>query len=131
MDNEGAVLIFEVKKFHQYLLGHRFTIVTDNMAIKIIFDPHRAVSVLAAAYITRWSLLLNQYDRVSCCLYFSVFSVFFCISCLSVFFLYLGDFFIIFCISPNFTLIFFFSEILMDLRFSVYAIIKNFACGEL
>ena len=46
--------------------------------------------------------------RVSSCLYFSVFSVFFCISCLSVFFLYLGDFFIIFCISPNFTLIFFF-----------------------
>ena len=33
--------------------------------------------------------------------------VFFCISCLSVFFLYLGHFFIIFCISPNFTLIFF------------------------
>ena len=47
------------------------------------------------------------YARVSSCLYFSVFSVFFCISCLSVFFLYLGDFFIIFCISPNFTLIFF------------------------
>ena len=51
--------------------------------------------------------IISCYIRVYSCLYFSVFSVFFCISCLSVFFLYLGDFFIIFCISPNFTLFFF------------------------
>ena len=62
VDKEGAAVIFGVKKFHQYLLGRRFTIVTDNMAIKRIFNTHRAVSVLAAARITRWSLLLNQYD---------------------------------------------------------------------
>ena len=64
--------------------------------------------------------------RVSSCLYFSVFSVFFCISCLSVFFLYLGDFFIIFCISPNFTLIIFFSEILNGSQIFCVCNLKKF-----
>ena len=39
VDKEGAAVIFAVKKFNQYILGRRFTIVTDNKAIKRIFDP--------------------------------------------------------------------------------------------
>ena len=43
VDKEGDAVIFAVKKFNQYILGRRFTIVTDNKAIKRIFDPHVAV----------------------------------------------------------------------------------------
>ena len=37
VDKEGAAVIFGVKKFHQYLLGRRFTIVTDNILIFFYF----------------------------------------------------------------------------------------------
>ena len=62
VDKEGAAVIFGVKKFLQYVLGRKFTIVTDNKALQRIFDPHKATSAIAAARLTRWSLLLSQYD---------------------------------------------------------------------
>ena len=62
VDKKGASVIFGLKKFNQYLLGRRFTIITDNKAIRKIFDPTTALSPLAAAYLVRWSLILNQYE---------------------------------------------------------------------
>ena len=62
VDKEGAAVMFGIKKFNQYVLGRKFTIVTDNKAIQRIFDPYTAVSAIAAARLTRWSLMLSQYD---------------------------------------------------------------------
>ena len=62
VDKEGASVIFAMKKFNQYLLGNHFTIITDNKAIKKIFDPTTELSPIAAARLVRWALILNQYD---------------------------------------------------------------------
>ena len=62
IDKEGASVIFAMKKFNQYLLGNHFTIITDNKAVRKIFDPHTELSPIAAARLVRWALILNQYD---------------------------------------------------------------------
>ena len=62
VDKEGASVIFALKKFNQYLLGNHFTIITDNKAIKKIFDPETPLSPIAAGRLVRWALILSQYD---------------------------------------------------------------------
>ena len=62
MDKEGAAVIFALKKFKQYLLGRQFKIITDNKAIKKIFDPSTAMSPIAAGRLMRWSLFMSQCD---------------------------------------------------------------------
>ena len=62
IDKEGAAVIFALKKFNQYLLGREFKIITDNKAIRKMFNPSTALSSIAIARITRWSLILSQYN---------------------------------------------------------------------
>ena len=49
MDKEALAIIFGVKRFHQYLYGRRFTIVTDHEPLTKLFKPENAVPVHSAA----------------------------------------------------------------------------------
>ena len=44
VEKEGLACVFGVSRFHTYLFGHKFTLVTDNKAIISLFDPSRNVS---------------------------------------------------------------------------------------
>ena len=59
---EGASIIFVLKKFSQYLLRNHFIPITDNNAIKKIFDSKTEINLIAAGSLVRWSLILAQYD---------------------------------------------------------------------
>ena len=61
MDKEALAIIFGVKRFHQYLYGRRFTIVTDHEPLTKLFKPENAVPVHSAARLQRWSLILVGY----------------------------------------------------------------------
>ena len=54
---------FRWKKFSQHLLGNHFFLITDNIAIKKVFDSKTEMSAIAAERLVRWSLILAQCDH--------------------------------------------------------------------
>ena len=62
VEKEGLACIFGVKKFHSYLYGRHFELITDNKAIHSLFNEKKAVSPQASSRIQRWSLTLGAYD---------------------------------------------------------------------
>lgn len=62
IDKEALAIIFGVKKFHDYLFGRRFTILSDHKPLQHLFKETSATPSMASARIQRWSLILGAYD---------------------------------------------------------------------
>ena len=62
LEKEGLACIFGIKKFRSYLYGHRFTIYTDHLPLKSLFNEQQAIPVQASGRIQRWALLLSSYE---------------------------------------------------------------------
>ena len=62
IEREALSIVFGVKKFHQFLYGRRFTLITDHKPLLAIFNPKSAIPTLAAARMQRWALVLSAYD---------------------------------------------------------------------
>nr|XP_047141340.1 uncharacterized protein K02A2.6-like [Hydra vulgaris] len=62
VEKEGLALVFAVKKFHQYLYGHKFTLYTDHKPLLGLFSENKELPARAAARVLRWALLLSAYD---------------------------------------------------------------------
>ncbi|XP_041957495.1 uncharacterized protein K02A2.6-like [Alosa sapidissima] len=62
IEKEGLSLIFGVKKFHQYLWGRKFKLVTDHKPLLTLFGEHKSLPTMAAAQIQRWAIILSAYD---------------------------------------------------------------------
>ena len=54
--------MFGVKRFHSYLFGHPFELVTNHKPLLALFKEHQSTSPQASARIRRWSLLLAAYE---------------------------------------------------------------------
>ena len=64
VDKEALALAFGVKRFHQYLYGRKFTLITDPKPLTTILGPHQAIPTLAAARLQRWAITLSAYNYV-------------------------------------------------------------------
>ena len=62
LDKEGLAIVFGVKKFNQYLFGHKFTISSDHKPLHYIFSATRPTPSQASARIQRWALTLSAYN---------------------------------------------------------------------
>jgi len=62
LDKEGLAIVFGVKRFHQYLVGRHFTILSDHKPLQHLFGETRGFPTLASAHIQRWALILGTYD---------------------------------------------------------------------
>ena len=62
LEKEALALIFGVKKFHRYLYGRNFTLITDHKPLVTIMGPKKGIPSLAATRLQRWTILLSAYD---------------------------------------------------------------------
>uniref|UniRef100_A0A5S6QHL3 Reverse transcriptase domain-containing protein n=1 Tax=Trichuris muris TaxID=70415 RepID=A0A5S6QHL3_TRIMR len=62
IDKEALAIIYAVKKFHQYLYGRFFTIVTDHKPLLGLLHPHKALPQVMSPRMLRWSLMLAAYN---------------------------------------------------------------------
>ena len=62
LEKEALALIFDMQKFHRYLYGRKFTLITDHKPLTTILGPKKAIPSLAAARLQRWAILLSAYD---------------------------------------------------------------------
>ena len=53
LDKEALAIIFAVKRFHQYIFGCTFVIITDDRPLLGLFGPDRPIPQLASARIQR------------------------------------------------------------------------------
>jgi hypothetical protein len=55
--------MFGLKKFAKYLIGNKFTLITDHSALQTVFSPNAKLeSGVALSRLHRWKLILNEYD---------------------------------------------------------------------
>ena len=62
LEKEGLACIFGIKRFHDYLFGQPFELITDHKPLLGLLKENRAVSQQASARIKRWSLFLSSYE---------------------------------------------------------------------
>ena len=62
LDKEALALVFTVNKFHTYLYGRKFTLISDHKPLQHIMGEKKGVPQMASARLQRWSLLLGAYN---------------------------------------------------------------------
>ena len=62
LEKEALAIIFGLGKFHQYVYGRKFTIITDHKPLQGLFNEQKGIPVTAAEGIRRWTLALSAYE---------------------------------------------------------------------
>ena len=62
IDKEALSIVWGVKRFHVYLYGRQFTLVTDHKPLTSIFHPEKGVPAMTAARLQRYALFLTGFD---------------------------------------------------------------------
>ena len=61
IEKEALAIIFGVRKFHKYLYGKPFVLVTDHKPLTTLLGPKTSVPTLAASRMQRWAHVLSAY----------------------------------------------------------------------
>ena len=62
LEKEALSLVYGTQKFHQYLYGYRFVLITDHKPLTTLLDHKRGIPTLAAARLQRWAVILSAYS---------------------------------------------------------------------
>ena len=56
IEREALAIVFGVKKFHQYVYGRKFILITDHKLLVTILGPTKGLPALAAARLQHWAV---------------------------------------------------------------------------
>ena len=62
IEKEALGIIWGVKRFHTYVFGRHFRLVTDHQPLTSIFSPQKGISGTSTARLQRYALFLAGYD---------------------------------------------------------------------
>jgi len=62
IEREALSIIFGVKKFHQFLYGRTFSLLTDHKPLITTFSPEKGIPTLVASRLQRWAIILSAYS---------------------------------------------------------------------
>ena len=62
IEREALSIVYGVKKFHQFLYGREFTLVTDHQPLLALLGPKAAIPTMAASRMQRWAIVPSGYD---------------------------------------------------------------------
>ena len=51
IEREGLGIVFGLQKFHQYVYGRKFVLITDNKSLSLILGPKKGIPAMAATQI--------------------------------------------------------------------------------
>ena len=61
IEKEALASVFGIRRFHQYLYGRLFTLLTDHRPLTTILGPTKGIPPIAAARLQRWAVQLAAY----------------------------------------------------------------------
>ncbi|XP_046959673.1 uncharacterized protein K02A2.6-like [Vanessa cardui] len=64
IDKEALAIIFGLSKFHEYLAGRKFSIITDHKPLVGLFNPDKPIPEQISPRMLRWSLKLSCYQYI-------------------------------------------------------------------
>ena len=68
IEKEALVIVYAVKKFHQYLFGRHFLLHADHKPLLELLSEQKGIPSMAAARIQCWTILLSAYNySLKCC----------------------------------------------------------------
>ncbi|XP_011869480.1 PREDICTED: uncharacterized protein K02A2.6-like, partial [Vollenhovia emeryi] len=62
IDKEAYAIIFGIKKFHQFLYGNSFTLLTDHRSLVQIFSPQKSLPLFSALRMQHYGLFLRGFN---------------------------------------------------------------------
>ena len=62
IEKETLACVHGVKRFHSYLFGHKFCLVTDHKPLLSILHEHCSIPMTVSNRIQRWALTLSMYE---------------------------------------------------------------------
>lgn len=62
IEKEALALVFAVRKFHKFLFGRRFQLLTDHKPLLAIFGSKKGIPVYSANRLMRWATILLGYN---------------------------------------------------------------------
>ena len=63
IEKEALYLLLVSVKFHKYIYGRQFTLVTDHCSLTALFGPKSRVSAFATGQLQCWALFLSSHDN--------------------------------------------------------------------
>ena len=62
IEKETLACVFGVKKFHSYIYGRKFSLITDHKPLLTLLHEHHSIPTTTSNRIQRWALTLSMYE---------------------------------------------------------------------